>query len=160
YTVSTNVGAVLVYNVNHKVLSRCGSISGFSSPEGIFVDQHANLWVADSIGRKVYEFSPGHRSPASVLSDPHGQPADVAVDEANGKVYVTDYVNDLDKTIAVEVYANGSTTPTATLNDPNVRNSSSVAVDRNGNVYATFMTPANTPQVDRWSGGSGNPQNL
>jgi DNA-binding beta-propeller fold protein YncE len=160
YAVSSNTQTVLIYDVGRKVLGRCGSISGFASPQGIFVDQHANLWVAASIGKQVYEFAPGHSSPSKTLSDPHGQPMDVAVDETSGTVYVTDYVNDMDKTVVVEVYANGSTTPTGTLNDSNMRNASSVAVDRDGNVYATFMTPANTPQVDKWIGGTGSPQNL
>ena len=160
YAVSSNTNTILIFDVSRKVLGRCGSITGLSSPEGIFVDQHANLWVADTYARNVYEFAPGDRSPMKTLSDPHGQPADVVVDEATGTVYATDYANDTDKTVVAEVYENGSTTPTRTLNDPNMRNASSVAVDRDGNVYATLMTPANTPQVDKWIGGSGNPQNL
>lgn len=161
YAVSGNNRSVVAYNTDGNTLSGpCGHITGLASPQGLAVDAQGNVWVTDAVMHQVLAFAPGKQSAIMTLTDAHGIPVGVAVDPANGTVYVTDYSNDSDSSIVVEVYANGSTTPTGALRDTNNRNASNVAVDNKGNVYASFMTPANTAQVDRWMGGTGSPQNL
>jgi sugar lactone lactonase YvrE len=158
--VVTNRSSIAIYDSAHLQAGPCGTIDFPSAPQGVFVDSHANLWVADSAARAIYRFAPRSGSPAVTLSDPNGVPNAVAVDDASNTVYVSEYKNDTNPQTVVEVYENGSTTPTRTLSDPDGRNGGYVAVDRAGNVYATLMTQANTAQVDRWMGGTGSPQNL
>jgi hypothetical protein len=160
YVVAPQYAAVEVYDPAHLAAGPCGQVTGVRSPQGIFVDADANLWVADAAAQNVYEFSPGVQQPVQTLSDPNGVPNDVVVDAASGTVYVVDYQNNVNPNTLVELYANGSTTPTGTLSDSNARNGGYAAVDNAGNLYVTFMTQANKAQVDRWTGGSGNPQDL
>ncbi len=159
YVISSYNAEVKVYDRMHLHADACGSIGGFNTPEGLFVDQSGNLWVADAGAKQIYKFAPGSSTPSVTLSDPDGVPYAVAVDEKSGTVYASDYQNS-DATAVVEVYAGGSTMPTGTLHDPDGRNGGYVALDNQGNVYATFMTQSNKAQVDRWMGGSGEPENL
>ena len=160
YVVSARGPVVEIYDPAHLHAGPCGTVSGFSSPQGIFVDAKANLWVTDAVAQAVYEFVPGNSVPARTLSDPNGVPVDVVVDEGSGAAYVTEYKNNVNPSTLVEVYAKGSTAPTATLSDPDARNGGYDAIDNAGNLYVSFMTQDNKAQVDRWAGGSGSPQNL
>ena len=160
YVVSSQNRSIEIYDSAQLRAGPCGSITGFSSPQGLFVDSKGSLWVADAGGQKIYEFLPRENTPARTLSDPYGVPVAVAIDEAKHVVYVTEYQNNVHSTTLVEEYANGSATPTGSLSDPNARNGAFDAVDNQGNVYVTFMTQSNTAQVDRWIGGAGNPANL
>lgn len=152
--------SIKIYDQTHFQSHPCGTISGLTAPQGLMVDTKGNLWFADPFGQKVYKFAPGAHAPALALSDPNGVPAAVAIDDASGTVYVTEYQNNVDASTLVEVYANGSTTPTGTLGDPDARNGGFGALDDHGNLYVSFMTQSNKAQVDRWIGGSGSPENL
>jgi DNA-binding beta-propeller fold protein YncE len=162
YVVSNYDAAVKIYDrASLQAHARpCGSVTGFESPQGLFVDAQRGLWVVDAGAKKIYRFLPGAVTPIETLSDPNGTPLAVAVEPRSGTVYVTDYANSVDAHTLVEVYANGSTTPTGSLDDPNARNGGSDAVDNGGNLYVTFMTLDNKAQVDRWSHGSGSGENL
>lgn len=160
YIVGSYNSAVQVYDRANLHAGPCGTIGGFQSAQGLFVDSKGNLWVSDATAKKTYEFAPHGDSPTLTLDDPNGVPVAVAVDEGSGNVYVTEYKNDFDSTTLVEVYAGGSTTPTSSLSDPDARNGGFDAVDDHGNLYVTFMTQNNKAQVDRWIGGTGTPENL
>ncbi len=160
YVVSDYDAAIKIYDRAALDAGPCGSVTGFSLPQGLFVDSKRGLWVADAAAQKIYRFVPGTRGPVVTLSDPNGTPYAVAVEPSSGTVYVTEYKNNNDPHTLVEVYANGSTTPTGSLSDPNGRNGGYAAVDNAGNLYVTFMTQANTGQVDRWIGGAGTPEDL
>lgn len=160
YVVSNYDAAVKIYDPAALGAGPCGNVTGFSSPQGLFVDAKQGLWVADGVAQKVYRFVPGTTPPVVTLSDPNGTPLAVAVDAGSGTVYVTEYQNSVDAHALVEVYANGSTTPTGSRGDPNARNGGYAAVDNAGNLYVTFMTQNNKAQVDRWTGTSGTPENL
>jgi hypothetical protein len=160
YVVSARAPVVEIYDLAHLHAGPCGTVSGLSSPQGIFVDAKAGLWVTDAVAQAVYEFVPGNSAPALTLSDPNGVPVDVVRDEHSGITYVTEYKNNVNAETLVEVYAKGSTVPTATLSDPAARNGGYDAIDSAGNLYVSFMTQDNKAQVDRWAGGSGSPQNL
>jgi hypothetical protein len=153
-------GSVEIYDPAKLKAGPCGSITGFGIPSGLFVDARGNLWVTDASAKQTFEFAPGAIAPTLTLDDPSGVPVDVAVDAPSKTVYVTDYQNSADPHVLVEIYANGSTTPTGTLSDPEARNGGYDAVDDHGNLYVTFMTESNKAQVDRWTGGAGDPQDL
>src|SRR5450755_1964941 len=62
--------------------------NGLVEPEGIFVDQSGNLWVANVSGGVVV-YPRGGLSPSNTLTDPVGYPVDVTVCP-NGTAYVAD----------------------------------------------------------------------
>jgi hypothetical protein len=160
YVVSSYDTAVEIYDPARLRAGPCGSITGFKSAQGLFVDSTGNLWVADALAQQVYQFAPGDTTPVLTLNDPNGVPSAVTLDERTATVYVTEYQNNVSSTTLVEVYANGSTTPTSSLGDSVARNGGYDVVDDRGDLYVTFMTQSNTGQVDRWIGGSGTPANL
>jgi hypothetical protein len=160
YVVSNYNTAVEIYDRAAFDAGPCGSVTGFSLPQGLFVDSKRGLWVADAVAQKIYRFVPGTSGPVATLSDPNGTPFAVAVEPSSGTVYVSEYQNNNNPHTLVEVYANGSTTPTGSLSDPNARNGGYAAVDSAGNLYVTFMTQANRGQVDRWIHGAGTPEDL
>jgi sugar lactone lactonase YvrE len=160
YIVSNGNRSIEIYDASNLGAGPCGSVTGLSSPQGLFVDSKGNLWVVDAVSQQIFEFAPGKKNPAVTLSDPNGVPNDVVVDETSGTAYVTEYQNNVNPRTLVEVYPKGSTLPTGSLSDPNARNGAYDTVDNKGNLYVTFMTQDNKAQVDRWIGGAGSPQNL
>jgi DNA-binding beta-propeller fold protein YncE len=165
YVTSYNL-SVEIYNQRRPHTTPCGSITGLHNPQGIFVDAAQHLWVVDQGNgppHHVYEFAPGNPTPLLTLVDTVGYPVDVAVDNASGTVYVTNFFNNGSTPGVVEVYAKGSTTPTATLSDPNMQYAFYDAVDDAGNLYVTYLHlngPTGVGQVDEWFGGTGTPKNL
>lgn len=141
----------------------CGKLTGKSGlylPQGLFVDAHDNLWVANSGEKNILEFAPGAISPELTLIDPAGEPAGVAVDNNNGTVYVTNLQGVHGAVGNIQVYASGSTEPTGQLSDPNINNPFYVAVDNVGNVYVTYDDTQGVGQIDEWLGGAGSAVNL
>jgi len=172
YVTSYN-NSVYLYDQTHNAKKPCGQITGVTNPQGLFVDKHRNLWVAVGGNCKtqfssVLEFAPGNPKPIKTLTDAAGSASDVAVDNASGTVYVTNFF-DYTKGCAsgengaVEVYANGSTTPTGTLTDLHMNYAFNDAVDDRGNLYVTYLElngPTGKGRIDEWLGGSGSPTDL
>jgi len=128
--------------------------SGFSRPEGVAVDAHGNVFVADSGNNRVKEIVAGTNGAATgtvnassqviqvgaTFTNSHG----VAVD-ASGDVFVTSY----DDNCLYEIVAGtggaaaGTVNSSSTVNPINSSsfyNPSGVAVDANGNVFvADYM---------------------
>ncbi len=172
YVTSYN-NSVYIYDQMHNSQTPCGQITGVTNPQGLFVDKKRNLWVAVSGNCKtqfssVLEFAPGNSTPIKTLQDPAGSATDVAVDNASGTVYVTNFFDYSQGCAsgnngAVEVYANGSTSPTSTLTDPKMTYAFNDAVDDKGNLYVTYLDVtgiSGTGRIDEWSGGSGSPTDL
>ena len=160
YVVSSQTQTVKAYDRTNLKAGPCGTIDGFSSPQGLFVDAKGGLWVADAAMRTVFQFAPGKKAPTRELSDPSGVPIGIAVDDNRGTVYVTEYKNDLYPGTLVEVYAPGSDVPTASLSAPNAMHGGYPALDDRGNLYVTFMTNDDKAHVDRWKHGAGSPEDL
>jgi DNA-binding beta-propeller fold protein YncE len=165
--------SIYIYNRRRGPSLPCGQITGTINPQGLFVDARNGLWVAVGGDCKnqfssVLEFAPGSSSPIKTLQDSAGAATDVAVDNASGTVYVTNFFDYTHGCVSgnnggVEVYANGSTTPTGTLTDPNMNYAFNDAVDDQGNLYVTYLHlngPSGNGQIDEWLGGTGSPVNL
>ncbi|MBV9102482.1 MAG: hypothetical protein JO060_02770 [Candidatus Eremiobacteraeota bacterium] len=162
YAVSYDL-SIYMYDQEHNAKMPCGSVTGFKNPQGIFVDRHRNLWVADQAAHAVYEFAPGNPTPIKTLQDTVGSPVDVAVNDRTNTAYVSNFVQGNSQPGAIEVYAHGSTTPTSTLTDPYMTYAFYDALDDQGNLYVTFLHtngPTGVGGVDEWIGGSGTAMNL
>jgi hypothetical protein len=165
--------SVYIYDQAHNRKTPCGQITGVVNPQGLFVDKHHHLWVAISGDCKtqfssVLEFAPGQPMPIKTLQDPDGAATDVAVDNASGTVYVTNFFNYTTGCVSgnngvVEVYAKGSTTPTGVLSDPHMNYAFNDAVDNHGNLYVTYLElngPTGSGRIDEWLGGTGSATDL
>jgi hypothetical protein len=129
--------AVIIFNAKTgAVLGQLAGV-GMDWPQGIFVDQHHNLWVTNQDGHNVFEFPRGATSPSVTLDDSTGYPTDVTVCR-NGTVYVTNNTNISNGTGSIEVYAKGSTSPTGELTNPNVAYEYFLTCDRKGNIFTTI----------------------
>jgi sugar lactone lactonase YvrE len=130
-----------------------GVAASFHYPDGLALDAHGNLYVADSGNHQIRKIDPNGvvttlagsgssgRVNASGTSATFNTPSGVAVD-GSGNVYVADTNNNLirkiDTTGAVTTFAGSGTYGNA--NDPVALNASfkapaGVAVDANGNVF-------------------------
>jgi len=148
YATSYN-NSVYIYDQRENHKTPCGQITGVTNPQGLFVDNLGNLWVAVAGDCRtqfssVLEFAPGGTTPIKTLQDPAGPATDVAVDGKSGTVYVTNFFNYTQgcasgNSGAVEVYANGSTTPTSSLTNPNMNYAVNDAVDNYGDLYVTVI---------------------
>ncbi|MBV8532053.1 MAG: hypothetical protein JO104_12115 [Candidatus Eremiobacteraeota bacterium] len=172
YVTSYN-NSVYIYDQAHNGKMPCGQITGVTNPQGLFVDKQHNLWVAISGDCKtafssVLEFAPGGTTPIKTLQDPDGSATDLAVDNATGTVYVTNFFNYTKGCASgsngvVEVYAGGSTTPTSTLGDSHMNYAFNDAVDDHGNLYVTYLElngPTGSGHIFEWHDGSGSPTDL
>jgi len=172
YVTSYN-NSVYIYDQKHSAGTPCGQITGVTNPQGLFVDNLRNLWVAVAGDCRtqfssVLKFAPGGSVPIDTLTDPAGPATDVAVDNKSGTVYVTNFFGYTKGCVSgnngsVAVYANGSTTPTGTLSDPNMTYAFNDAVDDQGNLYVTYLKvsgPSGTGRIDEWHAGSGPPGDL
>ncbi len=158
YAASYN-NTVQIFNEGSLHQGACGSITGLSNPQGLFVDASGDLWVVNQGPKQVLEFAPGGSSPTLTLSDPSGYPVDVAVDNHSGTVYVSNFFQNGSAPGVIEVYPKGATSPTATLSDPNMAYAFYDALDDKGNLYVTYLEGGNFApgQVDEWIGGTGQP---
>lgn len=162
--------SIYVFDQKHNGGYPCGRITGLTNPQGLFVDNHRNLWVSISgncrtVYPSVYEFAPGGSTPEKTLSDPGGPATDVAVDDASGTVYVTNFFSGAKECTSgepgnVEVYAAGSTTPTSTLTNSNIAYVFNDAVDKRGNLYVTYTKASGGGGIIEWTGGSGSGKDL
>lgn len=123
---------VEIYSV--PTYSLVGQITeGINEPDGLAVDKHGNLYVANYLGRTVTIYKPGETSPSLTLTESN-YPVDVAVG-SNGYVYACDLKG------GVDVYKPGATSPIRRLTNPDLAGGVlGVAVDSSNDVYAAGET--------------------
>ncbi|MBV8198050.1 MAG: hypothetical protein JO263_07940 [Candidatus Eremiobacteraeota bacterium] len=133
---SSNAGFIDVFRMDG---TKIRSITqGLYAPAGLFVDAGRHLWVANSLGGNILEFSKGAGSLLKTLDDSGGVPIDVTLCP-NGTVYVSNYDSPNSNVGSIAVYAHGSTTSTRTLTWPGEFHSLFVTCDAAGNVYQSLI---------------------
>jgi hypothetical protein len=117
-------------------------ISPLTGVNAIETDASGNLWVpqvTESYVNEVVEYAPDCGKPGTVLSDPDGQPVDIAF-AASGITYVSNILGPSSSTVgSISIYPKGATTPSGELTNSSVFYSLGVAVDSKGNVYQSFL---------------------
>jgi hypothetical protein len=78
-----------VYVYSFPSLKLTGKLHGFEDPEGECIDTAGNVWIVDTQGKTIVEFSHGGANPIAKLADPAGNPAGCAVDALSGDLAVT-----------------------------------------------------------------------
>jgi hypothetical protein len=115
YVSAFTATAINEYKIPNKLNGAPKCTDGPSSaPNGINVDSHRTLWDPDGGTRTIIPFAPNCGGAGTALSDPNGQPADVAFDGT--KMYVADVSG------AVDVFTSGVLT--GQLTNPAITGSS------------------------------------
>lgn len=133
--------SIVIYEQNGPGLYPVGKISdGVHGPQGLFVDQHEDLYVANTIAQNVLVFHRGSLHAYRVLDDANQWPDAVAVD-TNGTVYVANIHDQYGGPGSIAVYTTGSDTPTRMLTFPNFK-IMSLTIDKLSNVLVSYMDVA------------------
>ena len=141
--------------------------SGFKQPNGVAVDGHGDVFVADLGGFAVYEIEAGTGGASAGMVDASStvmavgagfsQPSSVAVDR-NGNVYVGDTGNK--KVFEIEAGTGGAATgavnasSTVTAISSGFTTPQGVAVDANGNIFFVTPVPGNVYEILAGTGGA------
>ena len=100
---------------------------------------HTPERVAELVTRRRRFEIEGPDADDIVLSDPDGQPVDIAF-AASGITYVSNILGPSSSTVgSISIYPKGATTPSGELTNSSVFYSLGVAVDSKGNVYQSFL---------------------
>jgi hypothetical protein len=114
-----------------------GSLSGsFSNPEGIGIDTHGDIYVANTGAKNVLVYAAGSSSPTGTLADPGEFPVDVTIGP-DGTVYVANVFGPIGASGDVVLYSPGSSEPTETLHDKCFLHVIGVALDKHNNLFAS-----------------------
>ncbi len=128
--------------------TNAGSIGDPSAgPDGNWVDQAGNLYVANYRARNITEYAPGATAPTFTYASGMNDPVGVTTDEA-GNVYEADFdggfVNEYSQATDAVV---ASCSPGGTVEG--------VAVDENGNVFADYFDGSQGRIIEYFGGLSG-----
>jgi sugar lactone lactonase YvrE len=147
YGAPSDPGEVNDYNANNsKDKKEFCQVSDLTGVNAIAVDSTGELWIPQQNASGVNEvtsIAPDCGKAGTTLSDPNGQPNDIAFN-SSGVRYVSDIVGNGSTAGDISVYPKGKTSPTSTLTDSAVFYSQGVAVDSHGNVYQAFVNQAVT----------------
>jgi sugar lactone lactonase YvrE len=123
--------------------------NGIDTPNGIAVDRHGNLYVANHGNSTVTVYPRGSASPSITYSTGLQAPFNVAVGN-DGTVYVACGYS---PGFLVE-YPPGRTRPSRTISMPNT-GPSGIALDASNNLYIVYQNHSTFVGVYKYSSGSG-----
>lgn len=136
-------------------LNVVGTITGFGEPQGLCADRGGNVWVADTGGARVYEYSHSGVLLNTIWAT-RGYPASCAVNPRNGKLAVLDIFSFADhkrrpSTITggwapIEVYACPSCSPVVEV-VPGMREIFFGAYDNRGTLYVDGLDDSGHFQI-------------
>ncbi|MDQ2865655.1 MAG: hypothetical protein M3R51_05465 [Candidatus Eremiobacteraeota bacterium] len=129
--------------------------AGIGAPEGLFVDQHLNLYVCNFGLATVTVYPQGKLTPSKTLTQAGAAAFDVVVG-LDSTVYVSNF-NEGSNGQIVE-YAHGSTTPTTTINFTGYPEG--VALDSHNNLYVAYQKSSTIGTVLKFAPGSTTPHDL
>ena len=157
YGSSYDGGHINIYSQKGTNQAPIGQLtSGLLSPQGMVVDRHHQLWVANTNAFTVVAFKRGSTTPFTTLNDPNYYPLSVAVD-SNGTVYAANAQGTTGQPGNVTVWTKGSTNPTGTLTYPTFEIVLGVGVDASNNVYVSYIPTSGPPTMLEFPAGSGTP---
>jgi len=121
-------------------------ITNLDGVNAIEVDSTGELWIPQVTSGGVSEITsnaPNCGAAGTKLSDPNGQPADIAF-ASTGVRYVSDLLGNGSVAGDISVYPKGKTKPSSKLTNSAVFFSLGVAVDSHNNVFQSFVNQAGT----------------
>lgn len=154
YGSSYDGGFINLYSVKGNNQQVTGQLTDtLVSPQGMVVDRHHQLWVANTNASTIVGFKRGSTSPFTTLNDPGYYPVTVAVGN-DGTVYAANVVSLSGPPGNVAVFANGSTNPTATLTYSGFLLVLGLGIDANNNLYVSYQPSSGPAAVVEFPSGS------
>jgi hypothetical protein len=136
----SNATNVTVYTYhNGSDITQVGTLTGFTSPEGMCTDKAGDVWINDYSSRNTYEYAHGGSEPIFTIAPKVGYPYACAVDDATGNLAISyEHPNGHFRNYAlVVVYPPGSTVGTAYIPKTGFYRSYFLAYDNQSNLYST-----------------------
>lgn len=137
----SDAGTFDVFVYAYPSLQKMGRLTGFNRPQGECTDAGGDIWITNTTGQSIVEFTHGGSSPIADLADPTGYPVGCAVDPITGNLAVTN-IQDLSGGGGVLVYKDAQGTPRAYSN-PAQSLCYFAAYDAKGNLFVSGSTKRN-----------------
>lgn len=129
-------------------------ISGIEYVDSIGVDPKGTLYVPQGSVDVITTYARDCGAQGTTLSDPYGQPEDVAFNQKTGAVYVSNLHGPaMGAAGSISVYPKGATSPSGKLSNHSVYQSNGVAVDKSGNVFESYLSSGSVPGIVEYKGG-------
>jgi hypothetical protein len=127
--VSSEYKQVTVYSYPRGKL--VGQLTGFDYPQGLCSDRSGNVFVADEVGEKIYEYAHGGATPIATLDDYPNAPISCAVDRTTGNLAISGaYYQEA----SIQVFPKGKA-PAKTYEYPSSTNFAWCTYDDEGNLF-------------------------
>ncbi len=148
-------GGPEMFELKNKSYVEVGEITnGLDASDGVWVDKHGNVYVANVGGPNVVEYKRGGSTPICTYSSGIVDPVDVTTDEA-GNVYVDDF-NELNNPGHVQVFPQCQNTVSKEFNTG--LGPTGIAVDKLGNLFVEYIGSKST--FEEFKAGSISPTPL
>ncbi len=141
----SDAGTAAVYAFTLRAF-QVGTLTGFGAPAGLCADAHGNVYVADEVGQKVFEYAHGGTRPIATLADSYGYPIGCSVDAKTGNLAVANFAETAGAG-ALLIYAPGSHMPTI-YTDPNFYNYWPPGYDAGGNLFIEGRSTSDAAGLD------------
>jgi hypothetical protein len=132
----SNAGSTVLALKNQSYKSAGEITSGVNGSDGLWVDNHGNLYVSNFNSDTVTEYAPGASSPTCTYSSGLVDPINVTTDNA-GNVYVVDFYVDQNPGY-IDKFAQCDNTISAQY--PVSSGPQGVAVDRHGDIFVSYYS--------------------
>jgi hypothetical protein len=127
--------------------------SGLLSPQGMFVDKHHHLWVANTNAFNIVAFKRNATAPYLTLDDPGYYPISVAVD-SHGTVFAANAQGSSGQPGNVTYWKKGATDPSGTLTISGLQLALGIGVDAGDDVYVSYIPTSGPPTVSVVAAGT------
>lgn len=129
-------------------------VSGVSSVNLIGVQPGTrNLYIPNGGSATIIIRKPACGGLVGTLSDPNGQPSDVAFNDTTGTRYVSNIFNTGGTAGKIQVYKKTDHTPSSQLSDPSMFELVGIDTDKAGNVWQAYITAAGGPGLIEFIAG-------
>jgi hypothetical protein len=160
YAASYDGGFINIYPLKGNNQAPIGQLTnGLQSPQGVFVDGHHHLWVANTNAFSVVGFKRGAATPYRTLNDPNYYPISV-VEDTSGTVYAANAESTTGPPGNVTYWLKGKTNPSGTLTFGNFLIVTNIGIDASNNVYVSYIPMSGPPAVVEFPAGSHTGQQL
>jgi hypothetical protein len=147
YASSYDGGFINVYSQKGTGQQPIGQLtSGLLSPQGMFVDGHHTLWVANTNAFDIVAFKRNATAPFLTLNDPDYYPIAVVVDH-HGTAFAANAQGSSGQPGTVTYWKKGDTDPTGTITISGLQLALGIGVDAGDNVYVSYIPTSGPPMV-------------
>jgi hypothetical protein len=126
---------VYVYSLSKDRIVR--TLSGFSEPRGLCVNNAGDLWITNVGSTSLVEYAPGGTKPIAILNDPGQYPVACSVDATTGDLAVANIISAKPGPGSLSIYKNASGVPTVI---PAFDHTYAAAYDPRHNLFANGVS--------------------